>query len=113
MQKGDGYYTCRFDKVRFPLGVTLLTESPEQKVRHPAVVVALCETGGEFASHRRVVPGQAIGFILHPDVRYAVRGRVIWTRPAQDGTQFEFGVAFEENIPASLWETFAAQVRAA
>ncbi len=112
MRERDGYYSCRFAKVRFPLGVTLLTESSEQKVRHPAVVLALCETGGEFTSGQRVVPGETIGFILHPDLRYAVRGHVMWMRPVQDGTYFEFGVAFEENIPDSLWDSLA-EVKAA
>lgn len=103
MRMPDERQRCRFAGVSFPLGVTLLTESSELKVRHPAAVVSLCETGGEFTSGQCVIPGQVIGFILHPDLRYAVRGQVVWARPAQGETGFEFGVAFEENVPDSLW----------
>ncbi|MEJ2007560.1 MAG: hypothetical protein P8Z30_05275 [Acidobacteriota bacterium] len=112
MRKRNGYDTCPFARVDLPLGVTLLTESSEQKVRNPAVVLALCETGGEFTSQHRVVPGEEIGFILHPSLRYAIRGRVIWTRSAKDKIHTKFGVAFEKSIPDSLWESFV-QAKAA
>lgn len=110
-QRGS-YYTCPFAKVSLPLCVTLVTESSEQKVRHAATASALCETGGEFTSRQHVKPGEAIGIILHPDIRYAVRGRIVWTRLAEDRAHTEFGVAFEENIPHSLW-TSLTQLRAA
>lgn len=113
MSRQDAYYSCPFAKVVYPLCVTLLTESAEQKVRHPAVVLALCETGGEFTSPQRVSSGEAVSFILHPDLRYAIRGQVTWAQCAQDNSHFEFGVAFEDNIPDSLWESFAEQLVAA
>lgn len=91
-------------KGRLPLCSTLLTESPEEKIRHPAIVLALTETGGKFSSRKKVVPGEAVGVILHPDLRYAIRGRVTWTQQMRDDVNINFGVVFEEKIPGSLWE---------
>lgn len=104
MLEREGYNTCPFARIRIPISVTLVTESAEQKIRRPAIAASLCETGGEFTSRQRVTPGETIGLILHPDLRYAVRGRVVWAHPDED-QNIEFGVAFEENIPESLWES--------
>jgi PilZ domain len=95
-----------FQKVngRFPRCSTLLTESSEEKTRHPANVLDLSETGGKFSSRKKVVPGEAVGVILHPDLRYAIRGRVTWTRQMRDDVNVSFGLVFEEKIPDSLWE---------
>ncbi len=89
---------------RLPLCSTLLTESSEEKTRHPAIVLALTETGGKFSSRKKVVPGEAVGVLLHPDLRYAIRGRVTWTRQLRDDVNINFGLVFEEKIPDSLWE---------
>lgn len=97
---------------RLPLCSTLLTESSEEKTRHPAVVLALSETGGKFSSRKRVVPGEAVGIVLHPDLRYAIRGRVTWTRQMRDDVNVYFGVVFEEKIPESLWEILGETVAA-
>ncbi|HET7215730.1 MAG TPA: PilZ domain-containing protein [Terriglobia bacterium] len=91
-------------KGRLPVCSTLLTESPEEKTRHLAFVLALTETGGRFSSRKRVVPGEPVSVILHPDLRYAIRGRVTWTRQMRDEVNINFGVVFEEKIPESLWE---------
>jgi PilZ domain len=98
---------------RLPLCSTLLTESSAEKTRHPAVIIALSETGGRFSSRKKVVPGEAVGIILHPDVRYAIRGRVSWTRQMQDDVNLSFGVVFEEEIPESLWAVLREKVVAA
>ena len=95
-----------------PLCSTLLTESEEEKTRHPAIVLALSETGGKFSSRKKVVPGETVGIILHPDLRYAVRGRVTWTRQVQDDVNTSFGVVFEEEIPVSLWNILEQTVAA-
>lgn len=97
---------------RLPLSSTLLTESSEEKTRHPAIVLALSETGGEFSSRKRVAPGEDVGVILHPDLRYAIRGRVSWTRQMRDDVNVNFGVVFEEKIPESLWEIIRETVAA-
>jgi PilZ domain len=89
---------------RLPRCSTLLTESSEEKTRHPAIVLELSETGGKFSSRKKVVPGEAVGVILHPDLRYAIRGRVTWTRQMRDDVNINFGLVFEEEIPDSLWE---------
>lgn len=104
MRNGDAHYYCQGVKVRLPLCSTLLTESSEEKIRHPATLLALSETGGKFSSGKRVIPGERIAVILHPDVRYAIRGRVTWTRPTEDEGYMNFGVTFEEGIPDSLWD---------
>ena len=83
---------------------TLLTESPEEKTRHPAIILALTETGGRFSSRKKVVPGEPVGVILHPDLRYAIRGRVTWTRQMRNDVNINFGVVFEEKVPGSLWK---------
>jgi len=97
---------------RLPLCSTLLTESSEEKLRHPAIVLALSGTGGSFSSRKKVAPGEAVGIILHPDLRYAIRGRVTWTRQMRDDVNVNFGVAFEEKIPESLWEILGETVAA-
>ena len=97
---------------RLPLCSTLLTESSEEKIRHPAIVLALTETGGNFSSRKKVIPGEAVGIILHPDVRYAIRGRVTWTRQVRDDVNVNFGVVFEEKVPGSLWEVLGETVAA-
>jgi hypothetical protein len=95
-----------FEEVKgcLPLCSTLVTESPEEKTRHSAVLLALTETGGKFSTRKKVVPGEAVGVMLHPDLRYAIRGRVTWTRRMRDDVNIHFGVVFEEEIPGSLWE---------
>jgi hypothetical protein len=103
---------CDQASIRLPLCSTLLTESSEEKTRHPAIVLALSEKGGKFSSRKRVVPGEAVGIILHPDLRYAIRGRVSWTRQMQDDVNLSFGVVFEEEIPKSLWEILEKTVAA-
>jgi hypothetical protein len=95
-----------------PLCATLLTESSEEKLRHPVVILGLTETGGKFSSREKVVPGEAVGIILHPDLRYAIRGRVTWTRQMQDDGSVSFGVSFEGEIPGSLWEVLGQTVAA-
>ncbi len=97
---------------RLPLCSTLLTESSEEKTRHPATVLALSETGGKFSSRKSVSPGEAVSIILHPDLRYAIRGRVTWTRQMRDDVNLNFGVVFEEKIPESLWEILGETVAA-
>lgn len=104
VRKGDAQYTCHGVKVYLPLCSTFLRESRGERTRHSAVLLDLSETGGNFSSHQRVTPGESIAVILHPDVRYAVRGRVTWTRLMDDATSFNFGVVFEEGIPDSLWD---------
>jgi PilZ domain len=89
---------------RLPRCSTLLTESTEEKTRHPAIVLALSETGGKFSSRKKVVPGEAVGILLHPELRYAIRGRVTWTRQMRDDANINFGLVFEEKIPHSLWD---------
>ena len=103
-----------FEKVSncLPLCATLLTESSEEKIRHPVVVSGLTKTGGKFSSRKKVVPGEAVGIILHPDLRYAIRGRVTWTRQMQDDVNVSFGVSFEDEIPESLWEVLGQTVAA-
>ena len=104
MRDENESFTLEGVKGRLPLCSTLLTESEEEKTRHPAMVLALSETGGNFSSRKKVVPGQAVGVILHPGLRYAVRGRVTWTRQMRDEVNINFGVVFEDEIPGSLWE---------
>lgn len=104
MLKGDARYTCDVVKVHLPLLSTLLTESSGEKTRHPAMLLAISEAGGRFSSGQRVTPGDTIGVILHPDLRYAIRGHVTWTRRMPDDIHIEFGMEFEEGIPDSLWE---------
>lgn len=105
----DENETFTFEEVkgRLPVCSTLLTESPEEKTRHPAIVLALTETGGRFRSQKKVVPGEPVGVILNPKLRYAIRGRVTWTRQTRNDANINFGVVFEEKIPLSLWETLA------
>ena len=95
-----------------PFCSTLLTESSEEKTRHPAIVLALSEAGGKFSSRKKVVPGENVGIILHPDLRYAIRGRVTWVRQMRDEVSISFGVVFEEQIPESLWEILGKTVAA-
>jgi hypothetical protein len=104
MQTRDARYQCRREELRFPICATLLTESSEEKTRHPAIPLALSETGGTFSSDHQVVPGETIGVILHPELRYAIRGCVTWAHRMPNQIQFEFGIAFEEKIPDSLRE---------
>lgn len=113
MSKQDAFQNYPITKVSFPLCVTLLTESPERKVRHPAVALALSETGGEFTSRQKVASGEAVSFIFHPDLRYAIRGQVTRAEKAEDNAQFKFSVAFEDEVPDSLWETLAERLIAA
>ena len=112
MRDGDAHYNCRGVKVHLPLCSTLLTESSGEKTRHPAVLLVLSETEGEFSSGQRVTPGEAIGVILHPDLRYAIRGHVTWTRRMPNETHVKFGMAFEEGIPDSLWDVLGTTVAA-
>lgn len=112
MRKEDAHYECRGVRVRLPLESTLLTESSGEKTRHPAIVLALSETGGQFSSGQRVTPGEPIGVILHPDLRYAIRGHVTWTRRLPDEAHATFGMAFEDGIPDSLWEVLGATAAA-
>jgi PilZ domain len=95
-----------------PLCSTLLTESSDEKTRHPAIILALSETGGKFSSRKKVVPGESVGIILHPDLRYAIRGRVTWVRQMRDDVNISFGVVFEEKIPESLWDILGKTVAA-
>ncbi|TAM81115.1 MAG: hypothetical protein EPN47_14675 [Acidobacteria bacterium] len=99
--------------LRLPTCSTLLTETSAEKTRHPAILLALSATEGKFSSRKIVVPGEAVGVILHPDLRYAVRGRVSWTRRMQDEASINFGVVFEEEIPESLWGMLREKVVAA
>ena len=103
-----------FDRAsgRLPLSSTLVTESLDEKTRHPAIVLALSEKGGNFSSRKEVVPGEAVGILLHPDLRYAIRGRVTWTRRTRDDVNISFGVAFEQEIPESLWGILGQTVAA-
>lgn len=113
MRKEDAQQSsCKGVKVSLPLCSTLLTESSGEKTRHPAVLLALSETGGQFSSGQRVSPGEAIGVILHPDLRYAIRGHVTWTRRLPNEPDVEFGMAFEEGIPDSLWDVLGTTVAA-
>ena len=104
MQRQDAHYRCRLGKMHLPICATLLTESSQEKTRHPAIPLALSDTGGRFSSRHQVTPGETIGVILYPDLRYAIRGRVTWARRMPDEIQFEFGIDFEEKIPDSLRE---------
>jgi PilZ domain len=97
-------------RCRLPFCSTLLTESAAEKTRHPAVVTSLSETGGKFSSRKKVAPGEVVGIILHPDLRYAIRGHVTWTRQTQDDVNISFGVTFEDEIPESLWATLRQTV---
>lgn len=112
MREENPRYTCKEVSCRLPLCSTLLTESSAEKTRHPAIVLALSETGGKFSSGKRVVPGEAVGIILHPDLRYAIRGRVTWVRQMQDDVNISFGVVFEEEVPDSLWNVLGRTVAA-
>jgi hypothetical protein len=112
VRDGDAHYSCREVKVRLPLCSTLLTESSGEKTRHPAILLALSEKEGQFSSGQRVTPGEAVGVILHPDLRYAIRGRVTWTRRMPNEDHLRFGMAFEEGIPESLWDILGATVAA-
>ena len=113
MRETNARYTVEKVSYRLPLCSTLLTESSAEKTRHPAVILALSETAGRFSSRKKVVPGEAVGIILHPDLRYAIRGRVSWTRQMQDDVNISFGVVFEEEIPESLWNVLREKVVAA
>lgn len=95
-----------------PLYSTLLTESESEKTRHPAIVLELSETGGMFSSAKKVVSGESVGVILHPNLRYAVRGRVTWTRQVRDQNHTKFGVIFEDEIPDSLWDILGENLAA-
>lgn len=112
MREENLRFTCQQVSGCLPLCSTLLTESSAEKTRHPAIVLALSETGGKFSSRKKVVPGEAVGIILHPDLRYAIRGRVSWTRQMQDDVNVSFGVIFEEEIPDSLWDVLGRTVAA-
>lgn len=112
MREKGARYTCEELISSLPLCSTLLTESSEEKTRHPAIVIALSETGGKFSSRKKVVPGEAVGVILHPDLRYAIRGRVTWVRQMKDDVNVNFGVIFEEEIPESLWDILGRTVAA-
>ena len=103
MREANARYTFKQGHFQLPVCSTLLTESSAEKTRHPAILLSLSETGAKFSSRKRVVPGEAVGIILHPDLRYAIRGRVSWTRQMQDDSNISFGVAFEEEVPESLW----------
>lgn len=112
MRQKSARYTCKQLSSCLPLCSTLLTESSEAKTRHPAIVLAVSETGGKFSSRKKVVPGEAVGIILHPDLRYAVRGRVAWVRQMKGDVNVNFGVTFEEEIPESLWDILGRTVAA-
>lgn len=112
MRNGEMYDLCQGVKVRLPQCSTLLTESSGEKTRHPAILLALTETGGQFSSGQRVTPGECVGVILHPDLRYAIRGHVTWTRREANENTVKFGVIFEEGIPDSLWDVLEATVAA-
>lgn len=112
MRKEDAHYNGGGLKVRLPLKSTLLTETSGEKTRHPAILLALSQTGGQFSSGQRVIPGEPIGVILHPDLRYAIRGHVTWTRRLPDEAHARFGMAFEEGIPDSLWEVLGTTAAA-
>jgi len=103
VREANARYTFKQGRFQLPVCSTLLTESSAEKTRHPAILLSLSETGAKFSSRKRVVPGEAVGIILHPDLRYAIRGRVSWTRQMQDDANISFGVAFEEEVPESLW----------
>lgn len=104
MRRGDAHYSCQMGKGHFPRSSTILRESSGERTRHPAVLLGLSEKEGMFTSGQRVIPGESIAVILRPDVRYAIRGEVIWTRPTKDKNEVNFGVVFEEGIPDSLWD---------
>jgi PilZ domain len=112
VRKGDAHYRCQGVGVCLPLWSMLLTESAGERTRHPALLLALSEKGGQFSSGQRVTPGETIGVILHPDLRYAIRGRVTWTRQMQDKKRIKFGMVFEEGIPDSLWDVLGATAAA-
>jgi len=112
VREANARYTFEQGSFLLPVCSTLLTESSAEKTRHPAILLALSETGAKFSSRKKVVPGEAVGIILHPDLRYAIRGRVSWTRQMQDDVNINFGVAFEEEIPESLWEILREKVSA-
>lgn len=103
MREANARYTFKQGHFQLPVCSTLLTESSAEKTRHPAILLSLSETGAKFSARKKVVPGEAVGIILHPDLRYAIRGRVSWTRQMQDDANISFGVAFEEEVPESLW----------
>ncbi len=104
MREGSDRFASQEGNGCFPRFSTLLTESSEEKTRHPAIILELSETGGKFSSRKKVVPGEAVGILLHPDLRYAIRGRVTWTRQMRDDVNINFGLIFEEKIPDSLWD---------
>lgn len=112
MREGDAQHSCGGVQVRLPLCSTLLTESLGERTRHPAVALALSETEGQFSSAQRVTPGEVVGVILHPDLRYAIRGRVTWTRRMPENNQIHFGMTFEEGIPEMLWDILGETVAA-
>src|SRR5690242_5783564 len=103
VREANARYTFKQGRFQLPVCSTLLTESAAEKTRHPAILLSLSETGAQFNSRKKVVPGEAVGIILHPDLRYAVRGRVSWTRQMPDDASISFGVAFEEEVPETLW----------
>ncbi|HEX5412485.1 MAG TPA: PilZ domain-containing protein [Terriglobia bacterium] len=113
MRGTNARYTFEQGSFFLPQCSTLLTESSAEKTRHPAVLLSLSATGARFSSRKKVIPGEAVGLILHPDLRYAIRGRVSWTRPMQDDVNLSFGVDFEEEIPESLWDILREKVSAA
>ena len=113
MREASARNTFEKASYRLPFCSTLLTESSAEKTRHPAIILALSETGGRFSSRKKVVPGEVVGIILHPDLRYAIRGRVSWTRQMQDDVNISFGVVFEEEIPESLRAILRGKVVAA
>lgn len=113
MRETNARYTFEQRSLLLPLCSTLLTESSAEKTRHPAVLLSLSETGAKFSSRKKVLPGEAVGIILHPDLRYAIRGRVSWTRQMQDDVSINFGVAFEEEIPESLWDVLKEKISVA
>jgi hypothetical protein len=112
VREENASYTSEKVSCYLPLCSTLLTESSEEKTRHPAIVLALSKTGGKFSSRKKVVPGENVAIILHPDLRYAIRGRVTWVRQMRDDVNISFGVIFEEEIPESLWDILGQTVAA-
>jgi len=112
VRKENAQFSSEESMFPLPLLSTLLTESESEKIRHPAIVLELSETGGIFSSERKVVLGESVGIILHPNLRYAVRGRVTWTRRIQDQTHMKFGVIFEDEIPGSLWDILGENLAA-
>lgn len=112
MRKAKAQLSSEESMFALPLCSTLLTESESEKTRHPATVLELSETGGMFSSERKVVSGESVGIILHPNLRYAVRGRVTWTRQMKDQAYTKFGVIFEDEIPDSLWDILGENLAA-